>query len=136
MILRTLLILMLVLQPLPLGSARGPASAQHECEPASCCVTIEHVSCCGERTLDRVCSMSGGACECASSSDDAPARSPEAPLPRTDRDSTLAVPLPGAWVVAFGRPTPLSGLFAGTDASLLSRRSHNEVRALLGVWRT
>lgn len=80
--------------------------------------------------------MSGGACTCAVSPGPDRQPIPNAPLPRSESDSLTAVP-PSPSAVPWPshpatepvRSVPLSvGLFEGF--------THNEVQAILGIWRT
>jgi len=80
--------------------------------------------------------MSGGACTC----DVSPTRDrqpgPDTPLPRSDRESLTAVPARSIAVetIVFSE----RGLIRASSvtAGLLADLTHNEVRALLGIWRT
>lgn len=80
--------------------------------------------------------MSGGPCQCGVSPLPDQQPTPHTPLPRTDRESVTAVPRQPIQFVPEadaerGSPTCPAG-----HQSLLAGLTHNEIQALLGIWRT
>lgn len=130
---RLLLILVLLWHPLMLVGTRAPAEA---CSEPSCCVSMERVTCCGVRVVEEVCGKTGGECHCAASPNDTPERAPRAPLPRGEREAPVTVLTPPNRII------PLTGDEAGhrsrasTDPGVRGVKTHNQIRAFLGVWRT
>jgi len=68
--------------------------------------------------------------------DENPAPVPPAPLPRTDRDSLTAVIEPQPDLLDSPEMDGETVRITAATFSLLQGRSHNEIQALLGVWRT
>jgi hypothetical protein len=133
---RFLLILAIAWQPLALWGAAGHAAPAEVCTATSCCTTVERVSCCGERIVEQICGKSGGACHCASAPTDTPDPRPEAPQPRTERETLVAVPSPPVHSVVYtDADGNLRPPFAAGE-SRLAGKTHNEIQALLGIWRT
>jgi len=145
MMVRYLAILVLIgagLSRIGVGLPGGHAS----CEDAGCHVPVVEVSCCGDEGSasasenagadEEYCPMSDGPCRCGVERGPAPERLPDAPQPRIDRDLVFGL-APGTRVLhrvpVLGREAGPAGLrLGGCRAGL----THNEVRALLGVWRT
>lgn len=136
MLSRFLLTLAIAWQPLALWASPAPIGPTAECAAVSCCEVIERVSCCGDRVVEHVCGKTGGQCLCGMAPGDSPERGPEAPTPRSERISLVAVPAPLFRIVAVVDAEASPRLLRAIDLSLLSGRNHNEVQALLGVWRT
>jgi len=138
MLTRLWLILLLVWLPMPVRSV-GPAGselASSPCDAArSCCHTVARTTCCGEKVVERLCNKTGGQCPCAEPGN-TPGPRPETPLSQTQRDLVVAVPVAPGGIVRLtideGRHRPHGASDDGPNASL----THNELRALLGVWRT
>jgi len=136
MLVRLLLILAIAWQPLILWGAASDAMPAEVCTTTSCCTTVERVSCCGERVVERVCGKTGGACHCASAPSDTPKPRPEAPQPRSERETLVAVPSsPVQSIACLDADGACRPLFA-TSESRLASKTHNEIQALLGIWRT
>ena len=133
--LRLLLISVFALQPALWQGAVSRAPGHSHAEPG-CCVRVETTSCCGESVIESVCSKSGGECRCVAMPDENPAPVPPAPLPRTDRDSLTAVIEPQPDLLDSPEMDGETVRFTAATFSLLQGRSHNEIQALLGVWRT
>lgn len=118
--------------PLVAGGSHG------DCGRQACATEIATTpGCCESETLaPDFCLMSGGPCQCgfAPLPDQQPV--PDAPLPKTDRDSVTAVPAPPIRVeveiVSQRRPLGRSA----SPLSLLAGLTHNEIQAFLGIWRT
>lgn len=133
--LRVLAILVLVACGLPgLGAASaggwglGGASACHE--------PVVEMSCCSSSTADnRFCPMSNGPCECIEAPAPSPERRPDAPLPRSDRDSITGLPNGPPQVAPVVEPADTVACMASLVVGSPSK-THNEIQALLGVWRT
>lgn len=136
MLARLLLILAFAWQPLSLWRAAERTAHPVDCVETLCCTTVERVTCCGEKTIERVCGITGGDCVCASSSSDAPLPAPNAPMPRNERENLAATSPPSSYGVALAcsadAPRPLFAL----SESRLAGITHNRVQAILGVWRT
>jgi len=128
--------LMLVFVWQPLWPSAGRSGPSQECAPASCCTTIETVSCCGESVIERVCGKTGGECLCASAPTDVPTPGREAPHPRNDRETIVAAPVTASRIFALWHGDAGHRALSASHAALLGGKSHNQVRALLGVWRT
>lgn len=133
---RLILALLLALAGLPrlgIGLAlTGPSG----CEVPVCCRVQVQSSCCEPEPVEPVCHMSGGDCRCGIGSVPDRQDRPEAPAPRTDRQAVAAaVQLAPALVSVLAGGE--SGVLEVAESShLRGSRSHNEARALLGVWRT
>lgn len=138
MLTRLWLILLLVWAPIPIGSAGSHASqtAVSACETTRCCCrTIERTTCCGMKLVERVCAKTGGECRCAKQDEDrGPA--PETPLPRTDREPVVAVVMWSGVSVRDGAACAWRRPCGAPEVGRFASLSHNEVCALLGVWRT
>lgn len=114
----------------------GKQSNGHSCGHSGCQEVVVNVSCCGEVTEEQICPTSGGPCECSVSPIPDRKPRPDAPLPRSDRESLTAVTAAPPDVVSMTEPEPESSRDSVLSFSLLSGLSHNEIQALLGVWRT
>ena len=127
MLARTLLILAVLVQQLCLPVVLF--AAPERCADTACCGRVETTTCCGERTAESVCHMTGGTCLCGIESGDIPV----APAPGEDRVevTTLAAMPAGLAARLLGAERPDAA--APLEAS--PARTHNEVQALLGVWR-
>jgi len=142
---RILAILVLVASGLPrLGV--GFAAGQDHCGETSCHVPVVETNCCGEPIpvqdsdfgcgSDTFCSMSDGPCRCGISPTPDPERLPDAPLPKTDRDSVTGFPNGPPRVTPVIEPDDATPAMASLVVSLRAGNTHNEVQALLGVWQT
>lgn len=136
---RILAILLLISAGWPaLGSAGAGVVVHHhaECGGSECATVVIEPSCCDEPAPEPYCPASSGPCGCDMTPDEAPVQDPNAPLPRTQRDTVTAIPAPTPQ--AFGSfseaPEPASvcflqpGVFAGL--------TNNQIQSLLGRWRT
>ena len=85
---------------------------------------------------DTFCSMSDGPCRCGISPTPDPERLPDAPLPKTDRDSVTGFPNGPPRVTPVIEPDDATPAMASLVVSLRAGNTHNEVQALLGVWQT
>jgi len=142
---RILAILVLIASGLPrLGM--GFAAGQDRCGETSCHVPPVEVNCCGEPIhptdsdfgcgSDAFCPMSEGPCQCGISPTPAPERRPDAPLPRTDRDSVTGLPNGPPKITPVIEPDGTMPSMASLVVGLRASKTHNEVQALLGVWQT
>lgn len=106
------------------------------CGLADCHEVVVEVSCCGTTTVTDYCPKSDGPCRCSAAPLPHRQPLPEGPLPRSDRVSQTAVPNAPVRVV----PMTTSGTSCsrGSVQSLgrLAGLTHNEVQAVLGIWRT
>lgn len=129
--LRLLLILMLLSQQLALPTAASSAAQTEECVATSCCQIVETTTCYREVVREMRCGKTGGQCFCGVQSDDSD-QAPEAPRP-TDRSELSSV-----FVAPVGdmihTPTPVKAQspLVSTTAEL----SHNQIQAILCIWRT
>lgn len=80
--------------------------------------------------------MSNGPCECVAAPASNPEPMPDVPMPRSERDTLTALPQgpPRATPVLGPDQTSLS--IAGRSRPRTAGKTHNEIRALLGIWRT
>jgi hypothetical protein len=132
---RLLLILAMVWHLLSMGFAIDPVGVPTEhCLAVSCCDVVKLNACCDVAPTDHFCERSHGSCQCGVSPGDAPDRLPEAPLPRGGNETQpLFAQLEATQIVEISDST--SHAFA-TKAAPFVHRSHNQVQALLCVWRT
>lgn len=118
--------------PLAAGGSHG------DCGHQACATEIATTpGCCESETLaPDFCPMSDGPCECgfAPLPDQQPA--PDAPLPKTDRDSVTAVPASPIRVESEIDLQQRSPIAAAHPLSILADLTHNEIQALLCIWRT
>ncbi|MCA9299616.1 MAG: hypothetical protein KDA28_11150 [Phycisphaerales bacterium] len=133
---RILVILALVWQPWACRALAGSGGGA-SCAARTCCVSVVTTTCCGERVVEQVCGMTGGECRCSQATND---ESPSRPVPVIPRDGerTLTFDLAPARTPHVADPAidPSGEPVGSVSASLLAGRSHREVQALLGVWRT
>lgn len=129
---RWIAILIFTLAGLPrLGVA--PAQTDH-CGMAECRPAVVRVTCCGE-TVVEACPANGGECHCGLSSAPDQDDRPQAPPPRTERLPLVALDLSAprvVWRASDVQPPHVSQVGQGRYAAL----THNEIQALLGIWRT
>lgn len=127
--LRFLLILTVLVQQLALPVMLLGAG-EDRCTATGCCDVVRTTTCCGEVVEEMQCRKSGGACMCATSSHEPAA--PFAPgQDRGDLVSLFIAPPAGSTLEPIGASSvPVR------PASMAIRRSHNETRALLCIWRT
>lgn len=115
------------------GQALGPG---HACSSSGCHEVVIETSCCGESAEVSVCPMSGGPCTCAAAPMPDRQPRPDAPLPRTDRDSITGLPNGPTQITPVIEPDNATPTMASLVASLRAGKTHNEVQALLGIWIT
>ena len=139
---RTLAILIMLVSTLPgagigLGMGLGLNGGADPCGDSACHEPVVVVSCCGEQIVDEAyCPMSEGPCRCVVSPAPAPERSPEAPLPRPDRDTLTWLPNAPPRMITEFTAEPKARIAGSQTAALTAGRRHNEIQAILGVWRT
>ncbi len=97
---------------------------------------VIETSCCGESSGVEFCPMSEGPCQCGISPVPAPERLPDAPLPRTERDSVTGLPNGPPTITPVIEPDDATPSMASLVVGLRAGKTHNEVQALLGVWQT
>jgi hypothetical protein len=134
--LRVLTILLLITAGLPrLGL--GPAGGAYACADPGCDRPPAPVRCCAGASGEAgFCPMSNGPCVCAAAPCPDPAPEPDAPLPRSDRETVTGIPSGRTGVVSSveaGGVKPAGGALV---LAWTAGRSHNEVCAILGNWRT
>ena len=143
--LRVLAIAILIAAGLPrLGV--GLVAGQDLCGDTMCHTPVVETNCCGEPIpgddsdfgcgSDTFCSMSDGPCRCGISPTPDPEPLPDAPLPRTDRDSVTWLPNGPPKITPGIEPDESSPIVASLVLALTAGKSHNEIQALLGTWRT
>lgn len=119
------------------GLADGQApDRNHDCGSSGCHEVIFESTCCGELTEVSVCPKSGGPCTCAAVPMPDRQPRPDAPLPRTDRDSITGLPSGSPQITAVIDEDIATHEMASLVVSPRSGKTHNEVQALLGIWRT
>ncbi len=125
---RILLAIALLLQSLgPLALAQG-VEAPLSGGPCECAATC----CCGGAAVSHCATGPVAVCMC-NTEPDVPERAP-APLPRDGQELTpVLAPSPIGVVAAL--PEPTSSVMRAA-AAIRPHLSHNEIQALLGVWRT
>ncbi len=114
----------------------GGHAGENGCGHSGCGQVIIETTCCGEPTEREYCPMSGGPCRCAQAPTHDSQPQPEAPRPRSDRDSLVARISAPPRVVWVTQPEGERSSNTGDAHGLLAGRTHNEIQALLGVWRT
>lgn len=143
--LRILAIAILIAAGLPrLGV--GLVVGKDHCGDTMCHMPVVETSCCGEPIpidesdpgcgSDTFCSMSDGPCRCGISPTPDPEPLPDAPLPRTDRDSVTGLPTDSPKINTLNEPDDSTPSMASLVESFLAGKTHNEIQALLGIWRT
>lgn len=106
------------------------------CQGQACSVGIVRTTCCGEAIEESYCPMSEGPCQCSSVPDRSPKRLPDAPLPRSDRDSLTAVPQTQGAVVVWLPSAPRVSARLRRSTVACGDLTHNEIQAQLGIWHT
>lgn len=132
---RYLAILVLMIAGLPrLGV--GLSMGRHDEAEAACHRVIKPMACCGGGSgEDAYCPMSDGPCRCLIAPAPDPEPRPQLPLPRSDRDFFTSLPNEPTEITLL--PEPLSTpLRPGSRVGLTGSKSHNQLQALLGIWRT
>jgi len=139
---RLLTILILMLAGIPrvgIGMIGAPAVA--DCSDMVCQPVVVESTCCSELMpvvdMDEFCPMSGGPCRCGITPGDDSNPSPKAPLQRSETQITLglfAEPRQACiWTAARDEhPAPMMGLVGNLHAL----RTHTQIQAILGIWRT
>jgi hypothetical protein len=135
MLLRLLAIIAIIASPVAPTVAATPVAPIEGCAHDACCETVETITCCGQTTIERVCQRSGGACTCVARPAERPAPDRDAPHPRTQRDTAPAVAPAEPLRSAFAAQPPARER-CELSASGRERRTHNDIQAFLGVWRT
>lgn len=132
---RVLVILAMIWQPLVLALATQ-RSAPAQFSDTSCSAMVAETSCCVTAPPASHCPPPTDPCHCSLQPDETPDESPDAPLPRSDRDSIVTIL---SRVIAI---TPIASDETQADAPrtgvyfLHSNNTHNQVQAYLGIWQT
>lgn len=113
----------------------GLPAGQDGCGDFACRQPAVQRACCGGE-VDAYCPMSNGPCECAAAPSSDPEPDRDAPLPRPERDSISALPNGPPQVSPPSGPDSKPASRFGLLSALNAGKSHNEVQALLGIWRT
>lgn len=114
----------------------GGQSHHSSCDDAGCHRVTARTTCCGETIEDAYCPMSRGECRCAVAPAPSDQPQPPVPMPRPDRDSLIAIPHAPTTIVLFADDESLASEGLAQSLGLLAGLTHNEIQALLGVWRT
>lgn len=122
------------------GMLRFPPTAggsHGDCGHPGCVTEFATTSgCCDSEAIAAdFCPMSSGPCQCNIAPLPDPQPAPDAPLPKTDRDSMTAVPASPIRVESEIDLHQRSPVAAAHPLSLLAGLTHNEIQALLGIWR-
>lgn len=132
MLLRLLVILTLVWQPFML---RGAGLTAAPVCGMSCCEVVVKTNCCGDTVVARVSVTDEESCGCAVAPTDEQPR-PETPRPGSDRETLVSVEASDATFAPSTLPNESIGYGFGGPLGLHGSLSHNQVQALLGIWRT
>ncbi len=134
---RILAILTLILAGAPgLGAVGVRGGFAGSCDETVCQHVVVRTTCCDETIETTPCHTDAGDCTCGVAPMPDRQPQPQAPLPRTGRDSPATAPAErpaldstAAWDAKAQRsPIAAPGQFAAL--------TNNEVQALMGVWRT
>ena len=133
---RTFAILVLLAAGLPrLGV--GVAAGQEQCGESACHKPVVQMSLCDCDSCDGdFCPMSKGPCECITAPAPDSDPKPEAPLPRSDRDTVTGMPNGSPQVTVAAEPDATMSRLASLVLGLSADKTHNEIQAPLGIWRT
>lgn len=113
------------------GRSHGGSCGESGCHEVSHCSDS-----CEDSDEDASCAMSGGECRCSASPSPDRRPGPDAPMLPPGRDSITAyarVTTPDVEHIEAGTHI---GLRSAGSFGLLRGRTHNEIQALLGIWRT
>lgn len=133
---RVLVILAMVWQPLLLAAAGPRMGISEPVSGSSCSVPALLSNCCDAAPKAPTCHSIASGCGCEIRPAEQPQRAPEAPLPRPDRDTLVAIQICGPPVREQIETDATSILFATQSDSRYANKTHNEIRAILGIWRT
>lgn len=134
--LRLLAILALIASGLPRIGGEV-ASDRSGCAELACAQpAVESSGCCGSMSDADICPMSNGPCSCFAAPIPEPQPKPQTPQPRPDRESITGLPNgPPQIAVAVERDDAWP-LMSPLVIALTADKSHNELQAILGIWRT
>lgn len=133
---RVFVILVMVWHPLLMVAAGPRMGTSEPASGSSCSVPALQSNCCEPAPKAPNCHTAITGCGCEIHPTDQPKRAPEAPLPRSDRDSLVAIQIcdpPGREQI---EPDSESIISATHFDSRYANKTHNEIRAILGIWRT
>ncbi len=129
---RWMAILILFLAGLPrVGIGAGEAV---RCDDAACRPVVVQETCCGTTVIE-ACPANGGKCRCGMAPDHHRDERPQAPQPRTERLPLVTIALSVSRLVWRASDVPPPHLARGLLDPTVAL-THNEVQALLGIWRT
>lgn len=133
---RILLILTLVAAALPRWGD-GLVRDQDLCAGFGCHQPVSQAGCCGSDSGDQgFCPASDGPCTCAAAPSPDPEPKREAPMPRSERDFIAGFSNAAVQSIPAIDSDELPPVVAPLVAGLAAGKSHNEIQALLGIWRT
>ncbi|MCC5785816.1 MAG: hypothetical protein JJU33_03840 [Phycisphaerales bacterium] len=133
---RTLAIMLLAFAGL-IRFSPGVVPEHGVCGHDACAPQMAERPCCDTPApSESYCSTSDGPCRCGVTPVPDPLPIPDAPLPKTDRDAPTAIRGPPVVVEAMVEPEDEPSRCSAVPASLLAGLTHNEIQALLGIWRT
>jgi len=133
---RVLVILAVLWQPLILAaSGPRPGTSVPGGQP-TCSLPVVQAYCCKTKTRAPSCHAVVTDCGCAIRPTEQPERVPVAPLPGSDRDSLVAVQICGPPLREQIEPSTRFNLFSTQSDRRYANKSHNEIQAILGIWRT
>lgn len=132
---RLLAILILLVSGLPrLGVAS--ADGHSRCDGPSSLCQVTRSGCCSNSTDGNDCPMSDGPCQCAATPAPQPEPNPKAPPPSSDRGPFTGL-LPASTRVTFvAEPEHTPKATSALVHAFTAGRTHHEIQALLGIWRT
>lgn len=133
---RVLVILAVLWQPLLLAAAGPRIGAGEPAGSSSCSIPAPQSTCCDPAPKAKACHSIASGCGCEIRPTEQPQRAPEAPLPRPDRDSLVAIQITGPPLREQAETDAASTHLATQSDSRYANKTHNEIRAILGIWRT
>ncbi len=132
---RVLIILAMVWQPLMLAVAHQP-SGPGQLTGMSCSAELGKSSCCEMAPAALHCPPPADPCRCGVQPGEVPDESPDAPLPKTQRDSVVTIlSRAPSWVPLRAHEKDAKITSAGFS-TVRSNKTHNELQATLGIWQT
>jgi len=134
---RVLVILIIALAGLSgLGvNMAGDQSSEHSCGESDCHeLTVRGVCC--DADIEAFCSSSSGPCRCSCTSLPVRFPFPDAPFPHPDRETLTSIFNGSFFIVELAEPGTDFHRETARSFGLLTGLTNNEIRAILGIWRT
>lgn len=125
----------MVWQPLVLAVA-AQRGAPWQFSDKSCSAMVVESSCCVTAPIASHCPPPTDPCRCGIQPGETPDDSPDAPLPRSDRDSILTILSREIAIPLFTLDETQAGAPRTDVYSLHANKTHNQVQACLGIWQT